>query len=111
MKKVLGQLRTSALLNKPVRTAIKNLSRLSKSITDVGIAHWPVAGTVSVSFEDLNFRMYSECDDSLAGALYYSTDYVELFDLSFFNKLSKKSSCILDIGANTGILCINGGHE
>jgi FkbM family methyltransferase len=103
MRKVLRQLRASPVLNRPVRVAIKMASRISRLISGQGIARWPIAGKVEVTFEDSTFRMYSECDDSLAAGLYYETDYVEFVDLSFFKQMSKRSKCIVDVGANTGL--------
>ncbi len=48
--------------------------------------------------------MYSNCDDGLVDFLYFKpNEYEELGELKLFQALARESSCILDIGANTGL--------
>jgi FkbM family methyltransferase len=50
--------------------------------------------------------MLNNCDDGLVQYFYYGNKYHEDADLKLFMTLSKKSNCIFDIGANTGLFSI-----
>jgi FkbM family methyltransferase len=70
------------------------------------LSKWKLSGIIPISFYGLNFKMFSRCDDGIADSFYYNQKFQEEPDLKLFIELSKKSTTILDIGANTGLYSI-----
>lgn len=99
IRKLLKTARRAALINVPVRTFIKAGSYLFDRLRQ----RWPVSGTMSVKYEDVNFKVYNKCDDGFVNFFYYETGYHESNVLTITDAFAKKSDLILDIGANTGI--------
>lgn len=69
--------------------------------------HFRVNGTVHLRVDDLTFKMYSNNDDGIVDALYFSEkNYGEYEEVSVFKALAKHAHVIFDIGANTGLYSI-----
>jgi len=100
--KILKFIRKTPFLNKVFRGIIlftlKLFRRLAKK--------WRVSGVVSLSFNGQEFKMFSNCDDSIVDSFLYDNSYSELNDLNVFTRLIKPQTIIFDVGANTGIYSI-----
>lgn len=69
--------------------------------------HIRVKGAVDVRIEDLNLRLYSDGDDGIVDALYFTEEnYGEYEEVHLFKSLAEHSEVIFDIGANTGLYSI-----
>ncbi len=104
--KIFRVLRQNTLLNYILRTAFKKSSRLSTSIHEFLIKRWSPSGVMDCNFGSYEFKYYSKCDDGLPHYFYYDFPYNETADLNLFIELSKKSTTIIDIGANTGLFSV-----
>lgn len=105
---LLKSLRNNYSVNLLGRRFIKGLSRISPSTSNKLSQHWPVAGDVTINFDNIELRMHSECDDGIVHSLYFNREYVEQTDLKLFFKLASHKKTFLDIGANTGVYTIMG---
>lgn len=106
MKKLLKKIRSIEMLNQMVRLAIKHSTRGVTKLFDELQKWWPATGLVECEFKGIKFKMYNKSDDGLLYYFYYQVEYNEKADLSLFIELAKSSSCILDIGANTGLFSV-----
>lgn len=65
------------------------------------------SGSSDLKVDDLSFKMYSKCDDGIVDALYFKNkEYAEITEVKLFKEFAKRSSTVLDIGANTGLYSI-----
>ena len=85
---------------------LKLTRRLFGNLFDEWVKRWPVSGLVDCEFKGIKFKMYNRCEPGLANSFFYGSKYNEESDLFLFKELSKSSSCIIDIGANTGLFSI-----
>jgi FkbM family methyltransferase len=106
MKYILRTIRHNSLINGIVRRLIKYSFSFSSNFHSNIIKRWPTAGIVDCRFENYKFKFFSDCDDGLTYYIYYGLPYPERADLILFTELCKKSSVIIDIGANTGLFSI-----
>lgn len=103
---MLKYIRRNQTINKLVRTPIKCCGTCVANIFEAMSNRWRVSGTVDLRFGDLDFKMFSECDDGLVDCFYYNRSYSEARDLKFFLTLAERSRIIVDLGANTGVYSI-----
>lgn len=100
------RLRKNQFVNKLFRGVFKKLLAIFPGVFVPIVKRWPVSGIVRCEFEGISFNYYNECDDGLVNYFYYDLPYAEKNDLLLFLELSKHSSTIIDIGANTGLFSV-----
>lgn len=97
----------SAYLNPLLRFLFKFWSNFDAHIRSGLINRIRISGEAKLQLDELEFKMYSDCDDGLVDFLYFKPkEYEEISELRLFKLFAKNSSCILDIGANTGLYSI-----
>jgi FkbM family methyltransferase len=99
MKKILHSLRKSPFVNYPVRSILRG----GKVFFDKLSAHWSTSGIIDISFDGVNLKVFNRCDDGFVQRFYYQKNYHESNLLAITDAFAKRSTTILDIGANTGI--------
>lgn len=104
MKHIVKKLRSNFIINKVIRNLLIGSSGLLKRLSD----KWSLSGTVTVSFSNKKLKFFTREDDGIVDALFYGKNYVETGDIVLFSELSRQSSVIVDIGANTGIYSVIG---
>lgn len=102
----LRMIRRNKIVNGVFRKILKKSSALSVQIHSFLIHRWPPSGNLDCNFGPYQFKYFNQCDDGLALYFYYGLPYPEKADLNLFLELSKKSKCIVDIGANTGLFSV-----
>jgi tRNA G46 methylase TrmB len=105
---VLSRLRSNTILNRIIRTCLSEYHRRSNKLMLKLESRWWTAGVTPCQFDEYEFKMDNACDDGIVNYFYYGQAYHEKADLALFGKLSKGASCIIDIGANTGLFSIIG---
>lgn len=103
---LLKKIRNNNIANSLLRNILKKSSTLSTEIHRFLINRWPPSGIIDCNFNEYNFKLYNKCDDGLPKYFFYNLPYQEKSDLKLFIELSKKSECIVDIGANTGLFSV-----
>jgi FkbM family methyltransferase len=101
----LKSLRKNRVVNKLVRGLLKNVPLPTGRLQDIQ-SRWPPSGIVNCSFNNIPFKMLSNCDDVHVNFFYYGFKYQEEADLKLFIQLASHSYTIVDIGANTGLYSI-----
>lgn len=99
---MLKKIRNQPFINKKIRELIL---KSKKSIQYI-IPKWRLYGNIELCFENIDFKMYSECDDLMLEELIYDNNFIEKYDLKLFLGICKENSVVFDIGANTGIYSI-----
>lgn len=103
-------MRKNYFINKIVRVCIKRSHIFFIQLYALIINRWTSSGNINCNFNGVHFRMFNQCDDHLVDYFYYNKPYHEENDLKLFVNLSKSSSCIVDIGANSGLYSILGSY-
>ncbi|MEM7162579.1 MAG: FkbM family methyltransferase [Bacteroidota bacterium] len=96
---MLKSFRKIEFVNSAVRSFLIGLGRSIDFVKH----RWPISGAVNLNVNDIEFKMYSRCDDSIVNALFYQFDYKEKNDIQLYSRMIGQNDCILDIGANTGL--------
>jgi FkbM family methyltransferase len=94
------------MVNRVGRSIIKGVSTRMNSLLNSAMLRWPVAGVLDLNIDGVPCRFYAECDDGPIDSFYYGRTYAEENDLRIFLELAKRSTVILDIGANTGLYAV-----
>jgi FkbM family methyltransferase len=98
---MLKEIRKNTFINSIVRSTLNFLpdNKLIKGVK----SRWRVSGNIPLEFDGNKFNMLTKCDDGFVDILYYKRVYHEERDLRIFLGFAKKSTTILDVGANTGL--------
>jgi FkbM family methyltransferase len=102
LKQIVKNIRRNTGINRVVRNRLQNLHANVQKL----VSYWPPVGVVDLKFDNIEFQAFSNADDHIINDLFYNRSYHETKDLRCFSQLAKHSSCIFDIGANTGIYSI-----
>ena len=91
-------------VNVAVRLVTKGLTNFSSKGFRFFSTHWPVSGIIKFNLpRGEKVKIYSHSDDYIAAQVFWKGyKGYEGSSIEAFYHLSKKSSVILDIGANTG---------
>lgn len=111
MKKLLKKIRLWSPVNIPVRSLFRAFGNFSRRINAFFSLHWPVSGNVSFRLPGgETAQLYSKGDDYIPTQLYWKgyAGY-EGASVALFYELSKRSQCIIDIGANIGFFSVVAG--
>jgi FkbM family methyltransferase len=101
---ILKKIRAFIPLNILVRSLIKLQTNFNSRVFRIFSVHWPVSGSIKFQLPaGESGRIYSKDDDYIATQVFWKgyAGY-EGPSIEAFYRLSKKSSVIIDIGANTG---------
>lgn len=99
----LKKFRSLHILNKIFRHTFKKFLKINSAVHYL-ITRWPVNGIETVKCESTAIKMICTEDDAIVNqAFYYGFGRSTSTELSTFLKFAKKSNCIGDIGANTGL--------
>ncbi len=92
-------------LNLVVRKLLKAFYLFSMQIQRKVINRWDIAGIVNINYKNIDFNIFSNCDDHNVRELYYGIEW-EKNELNVWSILAKNANVIFDVGANTGIYSI-----
>ncbi|MBY0425027.1 MAG: FkbM family methyltransferase [Cytophagales bacterium] len=102
MGNLLKILRNNEVINLIIRKILLSINKIYSTIQP----SWRISGTVDLEFKNLKFKYYSSCDDGIVDTLYYKHPHPEEGELMLINAIAKNSSCVIDVGANTGLYSI-----
>lgn len=94
-------------INELLRFSFRAWYWLHRNVHRYFLDHIRVKGTVTLRIEDVQLRMYSNGDDGIVDALYFTQEkYGEYEEVHLFKSLAERSQVIFDVGANTGLYSI-----
>ena len=101
-------LRANPAVNAFFRSGLRAVNNLLNGKLEPLTRRWRVSGVIALRYAGIDFKMYAECDDYIANALYYEQFDCENAEVNLFLQLIKNCRVIFDVGANTGVYSILG---
>ena len=97
----------SPSLNPILRFCLRTWNSIDAVIRGKLLGKIRFSGVASLKLDDLKFKMYSNCDDTIVDRLYFDqSKYAEITEIKLFKAFAKQSSVIFDVGANTGLYSV-----